>query len=1066
MNVEQRDQLELVLNALKRDFYHPLKELHFTGFPAGKKLLLEEAVAHERVEYPVGTRWGNPWEYAWMFADFTLPKEACGERIVMDLNPGGESTLFLNGEPFGTRRRDTVHHVHHYIVDQTVARCARGGESFSLAMEVYAGTPLPASPRGRCASGPVFPEEGVLMSGTEPAEMGRSTFGIWNEEAYQLWLDLTVLLDIYDTQEKHSFVREKVGYELGNMLNRLDMEQPLPGRRENYREARKELAPLMAMQNGTFAPSMGVIANSHLDVAWLWPLAETERKTIRTFAQQLRILEEYPETLFLASQCVLYDMCKQQYPQLYEKIKKAVDKGQWIAEGAMWVEPDTNLSGGEALIRQFLYGKRYFREEFGVDSRVAWLPDTFGYSAVLPQILAGCEVDGLTTQKIFWTYNDAEPFPYHAFLWKGLDGTTVPCYLHMFYESAVDVKTLMKRWKDRLVQDGSGDFYLPFGYGDGGAGPTRDDMELIRRERDLQGVPRLRYETPGEMFERRTREKLPVYRGELYFACHRGTYTTQGAVKRGNRRAEQAMRAYELWAACARWTCEQGAVRGSGETRTSWAEETGDFRYPAAAIEKTWKKVLLNQFHDILPGSSIARVYEEALKLYDEIMEEAHAGVDAALCSMTGPGDGVTIYHTQSRERTQLVLLDDRFAKGAVTAEGEKISCMKIARGALAMVTLPSMGSLSLYPAVTPERKLAVVSVTGEGYLLSNDILRAALNPAGQLVSVITLADGKERIGGVSNRLRLYRDVPRAFEAWDIDSQTEEREIEPEAQCEATVVLAEGLRASVRFVTRFGQSVFTQTVSLDAGTARIDFDTQVDWQERHKLLKVSFDTGVEAAEAANQIQFGHIMRPTHRSSRSDFDRFEVCNHGFTAIYDATHGAAVLNDCKYGVSMRDSEISLSLLRGAVNPDPAADRGSHQFLYSYYVWDGAFEDSGIVAEVAVLNAPVQVIEGSRPKTAFFTVDEPNAVIETVKLAEDGSGDLILRLYESMNGTRRVVLSSAFAFDKAWLCNMLEEPKEALKAEKNQVELKLHPFEILTLRLKRDREENLYDNEREIS
>ena len=1123
MNKEQRNQLELMLSALKRDFYHPLQELQLGGFRAEEKLSLKEAAGRERTDYPVGTRWGNPWEYAWMFAEFTLPEEACGERIVMDLNPGGESTLYLNGEPFGTRRRDTVYHAHHYMVDQTVTRCARGGEKFSLAMEVYGGTPLPVSPRGRCASGPVFPEEGVLMTGTGQAEMGRNTFGIWNEEAYQLWLDLTVLLDIYDTQGEHSFVREKVGVTLDSLLDRLDLEQPLPKRREAYRDARRFLEPLMEMKNGTFAPSMGVIANSHLDVAWLWPLAETERKTIRTFAQQLRLLEEYPEARFLASQCVLYEMCRQQEPELFDKIKKAVARGQWIAEGAMWVEPDTNLSGGEALIRQFLYGKRYFREEFGVDSRIAWLPDTFGYTAALPQILAGCEVDGLTTQKIFWTYNDAEPFPYHAFLWKGLDGSTVPCYLHMFYESAVDVKTVMKRWEDRLIQDGSGDFYLPFGYGDGGAGPTRDDMELVCREQDLQGVPRLHYETPAEMFERRTGEKLPVYRGELYFACHRGTYTTQGAVKRGNRRAEQAMRAYELWAACARWAGEQGTLRGgqpvepgmSGDSQS--AEQRGHYQYPAAEIESTWKKVLLNQFHDILPGSSIARVYEEAVKLYGEIMEEAKAGTDAALGSIgtlgtdaalshgrsgsgsgeaavlrSCPEEGVTIYHTQSWERRQLVLLDDRFAAGAETWEGEAVPCRKVEDGVLAMVTLPSMGSVSLRPVVAGTETASALDWEGaqsvheagqwtakgtkkeqpvtaraieDGYVLENDVLRAILHPDGQLASVVTLADGQERLGGMSNCLHLYRDVPRAFDAWDIDSQTEDREVALEGRCESAVILSEGLRAAIRFTTRFGQSVLTQTVSLDAGAARIDFDTEADWQERHKLLKVSFDTGVDAPEAANQIQFGHILRPTHRSDRFAADRFEVCNHGFTALFDATHGAAVLNDCKYGVSMRDSVISLSLLRGAVNPDPGADQGKHQFRYSYYVWEGAFEDSGVVAEAAALNAPVQIAEGCGPKTSFFAVDDSRVVIDTVKLAEDGSGDMILRLYESMNGTRRAVLSSAFAFDQAWLCNMLEEPKTELKAEKNQVELNLHPFEILTLRLQR-RKERAYDHEREIS
>jgi len=1036
MNVEQRDQLVLVMEALKRDFYHPLGKISLSGFKAEKKLSLSEAETYERSEFPVGMAWGNNWEYAWMFADIVIPEAAKGERIVMNLNPGGESTLFVDGTPFGTRRAPSVTYPHHYIVDQTLTRCAEGGEVFALAMEVYGGTPLPFSPKGRSASGPVFPDEGVPMTGTDPAVVQNSDFGIWNEEAYQLWLDLMVLLDVYDTQDADSFLKEKIGYMLGELLDTLDMEQPLAVRRQAYAEARTFLEPLMQAHNGTFAPSMGAIGNSHLDVAWLWPLAETQRKTIRTFSQQLRLLEEYPEALFLQSQCVLYEMCQKQYPELFEKIREAVARGQWIAEGAMWVEPDTNMAGGEALIRQFIYGKKYFKEELGVDSRIAWLPDSFGYSAVLPQILAGCEVDGLTTQKIFWSYNDAEAFPYHAFQWKGMDGTTVPCYLHMRYESEVDVKTLCTRWHDRLIKDGSGDFYLPFGYGDGGGGPTRDDMEQIRRERDLQGVPKMRYETPNMLFERRTKEKLPVYRGELYFQCHRGTYTTQAATKLGNRRSEQAMRAYELWAACAAWL--------------KAAE------YPAEHIEHWWKQVLLNQFHDILPGSSIARVYEEALALYEEIFAAAGEGTAAALEALSIADDtknGVTIWHGQSCERRQLVELDASFANGAVTAEGEKVACMKTETGALALVDLPSMGSVSLCPCDTDIQSAAVTASVCDGrYVLENEKLRAVFNGNGELVEVRDAVTGKLRIGGVSNRMHLYRDLPRAFDAWDIDSQTELREIPMNAVCSAEIVQESGLRAGIKFEMAFGGSKMSQIVSLDAGACRLDFETDVDWHERHKLLKVSFDTGIDAVDAANQMQFGHVMRPTHRSHRFDQDRFEVCNHGFTALYDATHGAAVLNDCKYGVSMQESEILLSLLRGATNPDPAADQGQHHFGYSYFFWDGAFEESGIVQETAAKNVPVQVVPGVGAKTSFFAVDNANIVIETVKLAEDGSGDMIVRLYESMNGSRKAVLETAFDVSEAWECSMLENKQKKLCADDGKIEMEFRPFEIKTVRLKK--------------
>ena len=1032
MNVEQKGQLALVLHALMRDFYHPLGEIDLSGFVAAHTMLLDEAQRQPRRPMPEGTAWGAAWQYAWMFATFTLPPEAKDKRIVLSLNPGGESTLFLDGRPFGTRRAEAVTHPHHYIVDQTIVNCAQGGETFSLAMEVYGGTPVPEDVTGRRATGPVFPEEGVRMAPAPTPVVGRNTFGWWNEDAYQLWLDVDMLQDIYHTQPEDSYLRERIGYTLGEMLDRLDMEQSVEARMEAYRQARACIAPLMQAKNGTFAPAMSVVGNSHLDVAWLWPIAETQRKAIRTFSQQLRLLKEYPEARFLQSQCVLYDMVEKQYPVLFEDIRGAIRRGQWIAEGAMWVEPDANLAGGEALIRQFLYGKRYFREKLGVESQVAWLPDSFGYSAALPQIIRGCGVQGLTTQKIFWSYNEAEPFPYHAFSWKGLDGTQVPCYLHMWYESTVDAQTLHTRWENRLCKDGTGDFFLPFGYGDGGGGPTRDDLEQVRREQDIQGAPKLHYIHPKALFEGREGRKLPVYRGELYYPCHRGTDTVQAAIKKGNRRAEAAMRAYELWSACASWE--------------------GGTAYPYANIERRWKDTLLNQFHDILPGSTIARVNVEAAALHREILADAQAGTARALAAMTQAPDGVTLYHAQSVERRQVVRLDASFAQGARTASGEEIPCMPCEDGALAYVRLPAMGSVTLYPACTPAAQLVSVTETEAGYVLRNELIEALVSHEGRLLCVKDRATGRERIGGASNCLHVYRCVPRAFDAWDIDSQTENREMALDAVCESAVVLEGGLRASVRVTTRLLSSTVTQRISLDAGARRIDFDTHVDWHEHHKLLKASFDTGIDAAEAANQIQFGYIMRPAHRSRKYDQDRFEVCNQAYTAMFDATHGAAVLNDCKYGVSMLEGVISLSLLYSGVNPDPAADIGEHDFCYAYTFWDGSFETSGVTAEAGALNIPVHAARGSRPDGSLLCVDDPCVVVESVKLAEDQSGDMIIRLYESMNGSRSAVLRTAFAPARAWRCNMLEEIEEELAVRDGEIALSVRPFEIVTLRLRR--------------
>lgn len=1022
---ELTEQLQHIIDALAADLYHPLGEIFLEGFKTKEELSLAEAEKCPRESWPEGTVWGQPKEYAWMFSRFTVPPEGKGERIVMDLNPGGEGTLFVNGHAFGARRADRLDHPHQYIGDQTVVLCASGGETVSVAMEVYSGTPLPAHP-----SRPVFPEEGVTFDHTKPAVIGRSTFGFWNEEAYQLWLDLTVLRDVHAYLDRNDGFREALEDGFARLLDKLDLEQPLPQRRRACLAVREFIAPLRNAHNGTFAASMGVVANSHLDFAWLWPIGETRRKTARTFAAQLRLLKEYPEAIFLASQCAEYELCRRYYPELFEEVKAAIADGRWIADGGMWVEPDTNMAGGEALVRQFLYGRRYFREVLGVDSRVAWLPDTFGYSAALPQIIKGFGMSGLTTQKIFWSYNDAEPFPHHAFLWRGLDGTTIYSFLHMFYETQVDAATVHKRWINRLETDGSRDFYLPFGYGDGGGGPTRDDMEQIRRQKDLQGAPKLYWISPENYLKKRDNGNLPVYRGELYVPCHRGTYTTQAAIKKGNRRAEHALRAWEMLAAAAAFT--------------------GRAAYPAAALEATWKLLLINQFHDILPGSSIAEVYVRARKELAQILDTALNGAKEALNVFCGAGDGLTVFNPSSHKVTRMIRADSRFVQGAVTGNGTRFEATKDGDGALVWACLEPMSAISLYPADVPAESHVTLQKQGGQYVFENSKLRAVFNERGELLSLVTLPDSQERVRSTSNVFHLYRDLPRRFDAWDIDSQTERREVPLQPECSAEITCPGGLYAELKVTLRFSPSVIEQRIRLTGEEQQLEFITEADWHERHRLLKVSFDTGIDADNAAHQIQFGYLPRPAHRSRHYDADRFEVCAHAWTALTEASRGAAVLNDCKYGVSVNDGVIGLSLLRAPVYPDPEADQGHHQFVYAYRPWNGPLETSGVQEAADALNDPLIAVPGVCEPLRILEVDCPSVVVESVKLAEDGSGDMILRLFESMGGSRKTLCRSRLPFASACLCSLAEENGEALPVIDQAFPLSFRPFEIITVRL----------------
>ena len=617
MKSEWRDRIGHWVRTLKDDFYQPLGEIQWEAFRTNEQLSLGEAKKEQFVSVKPGFTWGNTYEYCWMKGHIQLSEEAEGKRIVMNLKPDGEATLFVNDKAFGTYRASWVNEPHHYIVDNVLSRCAKGDEQFDIMMEVYAGHYYPEAPTGGCATGPVLPG-----SYTDPLEegkrrtLGRCTYGIWNEDAYQLFMDVDTLGRLLEVLDKTSLRAAKIAKALEQFTLIVDFEQERDARIESYKKAREALKPVLEAENGSTMPVFYAVGNAHLDLAWLWPIAETGRKTARTFAAQLRLIEEYPEYKFIQSQPAEYEMCRKLYPELFERIKAAVKKGQWIAEGAMWVEPDTNMASGEALIRQLLYGKQYYKDVFDVDSEVLWLPDTFGYTGALPQILKGCKVNYLVTQKIFWSYNEGEQFPYHYFNWEGIDGSRIVSFLPTSYTYKTNPKQLEEVWKNRSQLQDLDAFLLPFGYGDGGGGPTRDDIEYAKREQNLEGAPRVELSDPKNFFKKMDEAGGPVntYVGELYFNAHRGTYTSQAKVKQNNRRAEFALREMEMWGAF-------GLCKGNV--------------YDSEKADDLWKELLLNQFHDILPGSSIGRVYEEARKAVGGVIETANKQADIYTVSYT-----------------------------------------------------------------------------------------------------------------------------------------------------------------------------------------------------------------------------------------------------------------------------------------------------------------------------------------------------------------------------------------------------------------------------------------------
>lgn len=1021
LSIEWSRRLDHWRAGLKRHFYSALGAVTWEGFITREQLSAAEAATRAFVPMPEGTAWGAKWEYGWFRGSVVLPPEAVGQRIVLRVDVGGESAIYVNGVPAGARDRQHT--------EITLTPQGTPGARYDILVEAYAGH----GPRVSTVGPVPWGQQSVPEPGPAQAAIGPNSYGVWHEEIYQLWLDVEALYQLRQHSDPESLRVSEIDQALREFTTLVDLEQPLPAIIEEVRAARERLRPLLECVNGSTAPTLFAFGHSHIDVAWLWPLAETERKCVRTFATQLALMEQYPEYRFLQSQPHLYWMVKNRYPELYERVKAAVARGQWIPEGGMWVEADTNISGGESLIRQFIHGKRFFRDEFDVECQLLWLPDVFGYSGNMPQIMRGCGISYFSTAKIFWNYNGGDPFPYNTFIWEGIDGSEVLVHLCNDYNSEADPGKMIQRWTQRVQKDGIATRLVPFGWGDGGGGPTRDHLEYLRRMHNLEGAPRVRQSSPLAYFSDQQARGLPDarYVGELYFQAHRGVLTSQARTKRGNRKSELALREAEMWAVAAQ------ALRG--------------FAIPRETLETAWRTVLLNQFHDIIPGSSIHRVYEEAEAAYAQAIALAEGVRGEACAALSTAGEALTVYNSLSWPRTAWAPLPAGYRQ-LVTSQGEAALTQAIGDQVYAEVSLPSCGWCSYGLKKEPVSDAPPASALHARVdMLENEHLRVALNRRGEITSIYDKEARREWAAGLCNAFRMYKDVPTMFDAWDIDSMYTQTPVALEEDA-AIQVLAQGpLLAQVEVRRRLHESEMVQTITLRRGSRVITFDTTINWQERHKLLKVEFPVDVHAHEALHEIQFGYIARPNHASRPFDADRFEVANHKWTALAEAQRGAAVLNDCKYGVNVVGNSINLTLLKAPLAPDMTADQGEQRFNYAFYAWNGSMTDSDLLREAYALNCPPTTALGDAGEVSLFAVDAPNVIIEAVKPAEDGSGDVVLRLYEAQRTATRCTLKTALPLAQAALTDMLEEHPRPLETKGGEIVLSLRPFEVKTLRLR---------------
>lgn len=780
------------------------------------------------------------------------------------------------------------------------------------------------------------------------------------------------------------------------------------------------------------------IGHTHIDCAWKWTLQQTREKVQRSFSTVLELMRRYPEYKFMSSQALLYKNLKEEAPEIYRGVAEKIREGRWECEGAMWVEADCNLSSGESLVRQVLYGKRYFMQEFGVENRVLWLPDVFGYSAALPQILKKSGVDWFVTSKISW--NDKNKMPYDTFSWKGLDGTAINSYFLTAantkntispeklkkYSPFVTTYNAMPRAQqiagtyERYQQkDLSDEALVTFGFGDGGGGPTSEHLELLRRaEKGIPGSPQTKIEFASDFLNRLENKidnnpDLPKWEGELYLEYHRGTYTTMADNKKNNRRAEFLYENAELLGVTAKHLF-------------------GD-SFPKAELHDGWEMILTNQFHDIIPGSSIKEVYDQSEIDYGVIFgigNKIADGVRSKIAASVDKKKGYVVFNPHAFEGEGYVKLNGKtaYVKG-IAPKGYTVTDSFVSEN----------------------------SVQINGNTVETDCLTVKFNDAWQIVSIYDKKKDRELIvaGQAANELRIHADYPCYYDAWEWQacSLTEYKTI---TDVSSVKVVDDGVRKGISVERKYGNSTIAQTVWFTDGSTQIDFENHIDWHEKHKMLKAVFPVDIHTNKATYDIQFGSIERPTHKNTSWDEAKFEVCAHKYADLSEGDYGVSLMNDCKYGHDIHDGVMQLSLLRSPTDPNPEADQGEHTFTYSLYLHDGALKDSDTVKRAYMLNAPMVAVKAMGDATVVPTeysavsIDCDHVACETVKEEEDGEGTVI-RMYEYKNIRGKVKVKVGIPFEKAYLCDMLEREICELPVNNGVVTCDIKGFEILTVKVK---------------
>lgn len=991
--------------------------------------------------FNTGDRWGGRNKYCWFITEISIPKEFQGKEVMFEVKTGRENgwdainpqfLVYVNGK---IAQAIDVNHREVILSD-----CAEAGRKYTIALKAFSGM-----------------EEGLVDLYCSICVLDRNV--------ERLYYNIKVPLEVAELLETEDKRRIDIINYLNETINLLDFRKPCS---QSFYES--VTAANTFIENEFYSKYCGsedvivdAVGHTHIDVAWLWTLAQTREKAARSFSTVLNLMKQYPEYIFMSSQPQLYKFVKEDYPEIYEEIKKAVKGGSWEAEGAMWLEADCNLTSGESLVRQILFGSRFFKNEFGVENKILWLPDVFGYSAALPQILKKSGIDYFMTTKISW--NEYNKLPYDSFMWRGLDGTEILTHFittedynavsndhRTTYNGMINASQVMGTWRRYQQKDINNQVLLSFGYGDGGGGATKEMLENAKRlSKGIPGAPKLKMSKALDFFRNleakvSNNNKLPKWVGELYLEYHRGTYTTMAKNKKYNRRSEFLYQDIELLSVF-------NNLYGSKNT------------YPQKEINSGWEKVLLNQFHDIIPGSSIKEVYEDSHRQYEELIGRGKSLLQEAVhgiaCKIDLKNLSVIVFNQLSFERSDIVEIDLQDSFGNIEIfDGDKLLESQIINEGKVIFyaeNIPSKGykAFTIKPAGNVSN-IEAIKVSRE--IMENNFFTIRFNENMNIISIFDKKENREilRKGAVANLIQAFEDKPINFDAWDINLYYQEKSWEI-TDIEAVEIVERGpVRAGVKIRRRFLDSYITQIIYIYKNIPRIDFKSTIDWKEKQILLKAAFPVEINSNKATYEIQYGNVERPTHWNTSWDFARFEVCAHKWADFSEGDYGVSLMNDCKYGYDIKDGVMRLTLLKSAVDPNVDADRYVHEFSYSIYPHEGDWKKAKTVQMAYSFNNPMYCIvekehQGSLPtEFSLLRADKTNVMIDVVKKAED-SDHIIVRMYEFENKRSQVKLNFNGDLKEAWECDLMENNLRELTIEHNCVKFEIKPYEIKTFMLK---------------